>query len=1413
MLRRLPLILTVVTALFWPSILLAETDIYVPDTLKPWVDWVLEDNPHVSCPVRATDGVRLNCIWVRATNVNVLRGETFGATFELQVTAFAESTLKLPYSESFKPQNFTLNGKAIAMGGGNSAPEVQVPVGTHSLKGELVWTEESEPRFLEIPESGIVRLTIDGEPVKHPNLRAGGSRLWFSSEITEEPSTNRGPDTEIVRVFRHFIDDIPQTLTTYIRVTVTGSPRTLDFGQVLSEEYEITDLTSRWPAILSSEGNLVVQVSPGTNEIQIDARATDQLNSFKYHKASDHWPNLEYWGIEPRHELRVLRMEGAPRTDLSQINAPRRMRQLNGFVLSAEDELELIEEQRGSTEPYASSFYISRNLWLNFRGDSYTVADSISTDVESAQRVTSSIPLGEVRVNGSSRLITYDNTSEDRLTSIYLKPDDSRLSSISKVSRSDSLPANTWSVEAESLRTWLHLPPGWLLLWSHGVDQVDGSWLSKWGIWDVFIVLLLLCLVWGLGGWKWTAIVAGTVLISYQLDQAPTIGWVLLAGMCYALKAIKNVKFSKLASVSFWVVFVVVAAACVFHSTISMRNALHPQLAAQSPTLEEKIASSFARRYTAEEIERMGITDLSDFFRKIPEQFNSTTPQTSTFETDVEMEEVVTTGTYMPISDPSALIVSNKDDEETRLGAAARGALQTPALKPFDPTLPIAIQTGPGRPRWEWETVTLDWHGPVAQDKQMSLVLLPPWITRVIYGLSALATLLILSYFAYLKVPGIKNCVKSVLPGASSVASLVLVGVLFSPQDAHAEIPDANLLEELEKRLLALPDCLNECAYLEQATVTLSDGVLKISMHIHAEDRVAIPLPNENGTWNLVDVRQETNQLPLLRERSKLYTLLDEGVHEITLTAGVDELDQFDIAFDLIPGHLEIDAPNWRVEGLIRGQVGDRKLTFFRSGSVETASTSPTTSNFIPLEITPYVSVQRQIVLTYEPSVITRVARVAPYSGEITVRIPLLPSEHVSTGGMSVEEDQMVVNLKDGQQIMVWESRLEETTAITLSAPSVSERSERWSIIGSDFWSYDYEGVVPIDVGASHTTFIPRSDEVLQVDIQQSQPVPGYSITINDVNMFHEVGPQSTTSYLEMTILASQPGDIEVTLPEGANIESFNFAGEYQALPSNDAEIVFVPVQSGSNQYSIDWNTDAGVSMLYRPPGVSFSQPGVNVRTHISLPDNRWILWLAGPSLGGTVTFWSVLIALLFVAVAVSRIPGIALSTRDAVILTLGATLVHLSALVFVGIWFLAIWLKSRAKQEITRPWFYRVGQILFGVFTLLVIYIVVSTIVAALTNEPNMYITGWQSFDQSFVWFSDEMDGRVPSPWVLSLPMWVYFILILVWAMWLVFTLIKWIRVWWQSFKTPVLWVPTNFRERFRRQKQTVATETSTES
>ena len=80
----------------------------------------------------------------------------------------------------------------------------------------------------------------------------------------------------------------------------------------------------------------------------------------------------------------------------------------------------------------------------------------------------------------------------------------------------------------------------------------------------------------------------------------------------------------------------------VFEADSSLSSQVFPAMASQydDGPIEEVITTgtympisdptALIVRYTAADIEAMGITDLADFFRKIPEQFNSTTPQTST---------------------------------------------------------------------------------------------------------------------------------------------------------------------------------------------------------------------------------------------------------------------------------------------------------------------------------------------------------------------------------------------------------------------------------------------------------------------------------------------------------------------------------------------------------------------------------------------------------------------------------------------------------------------------------------------------------------------------------------------------------------------------------------------------------------
>ncbi len=62
----------------------------------------------------------------------------------------------------------------------------------------------------------------------------------------------------------------------------------------------------------------------------------------------------------------------------------------------------------------------------------------------------------------------------------------------------------------------LHLPPGWRLLWTHGVDRAPTAWLASWTLWDIFLVVISVVLALRLLGRAAAAVFAVTLVLVYQ---------------------------------------------------------------------------------------------------------------------------------------------------------------------------------------------------------------------------------------------------------------------------------------------------------------------------------------------------------------------------------------------------------------------------------------------------------------------------------------------------------------------------------------------------------------------------------------------------------------------------------------------------------------------------------------------------------------------------------------------------------------------------------------------------------------------------------------------------------------------------------------------------------------------------------
>jgi hypothetical protein len=75
------------------------------------------------------------------------------------------------------------------------------------------------------------------------------------------------------------------------------------------------------------------------------------------------------------------------------------------------------------------------------------------------------------------------------------------------------------------------------------------------------------------------------------------------------------------------------------------------------------------------------------------------------------------------------------------------------------------------------------------------------------------------------------------------------------------------------------------------------------------------------------------------------------------------------------------------------------------------------------------------------------------------------------------------------------------------------------------------------------------------------------------------------------------------------------------------------------------------------------------------------------------------------------------------------------------------------------------------------------------LLEQPDMRIVGNGSYDGHLSWFADRAPGVLPQPWVVSVPLLAYRLVMLAWALWLALAVIRWARWIWGCFTHGELW------------------------
>ncbi|MCU0835104.1 MAG: hypothetical protein MUC77_11845 [Chromatiaceae bacterium] len=1306
----------------------------VPESLRPWVPWVLHAHKDLDCPLTYA-GEGRTCVWPGELVLDV---DDTGARFAQTVVVYREGRVALPGDREHWPQDVTADGTPITVVGDAELPTVQLPAGTYRLAGRFTWTRP--PDALRIDErTGLVRYWRGGSEVRHPQLRDG--RLWLAT-------TPGGPDAKApedrlrLEVARLLADGHPFEVITDLNLEVSGAQRELVLGKPLLADFIPLRIEGKLPARLEPDGALRVQVRPGRWSLRVAARHPGEVLGLALPAQPDPWPEREVWVFQASLKDRTVEIGGVAQVDPRQVTLPADFTNLPAYRLAPGDRLGFEVLRRGDPEPEPDRLTLQRDLWLDFDGGGYTLRDQIRGQITRDWRLTASpsLALGRVTADGRPQLIT-ELAGE---TGVEVRRGQLDLIGESRVEGATaSLPATGWLRDFQSVSATLHLPPGWRLLAVGGVDNVPDSWLERWTLYDVFLVLIIALAAGRLWRWYWAPLALIALAITWHEPRAPQMIWLYLLAATALVRLVpaagRAQQIAQGARLLGLVALLVIALPFLVQQA---REGLYPQLERPWVGPQTQVPS----------------------LASVP----------------VPIEEAVPSAPRRPgemLSDGSyGAIVGAIRSKETAPPTRER---------PIDQIDPKArLQTGPGLPSWQWTRADLGWNGPVAADQEIRLVLLGPSAQRAYKWLSiALVVLLAWRFLDLRRTQG----------GRLTLGALVVaLSAGWSGSGVAGDFPSPELLQQLEQRLLERR-FEPPLASVPRLSIEIDAERYRAAFDVHALEATAIPLPVDTRQATPVQVQiDDEPQAALYRaEPNQLWVRVPEGQHRVELSAYVPPTDQLQIPLPLRPHRVELAAEGWLVEGIGDNGVpdGQLSLTRVREGAAGAGD------ELTPATLPSFLRVERVLRLGLEWAVETRVRRASPLGVPLSVAIPLIPGEAVTTDGVRVRDGQVLVSLAAEASETGWRSRLDPTDALTLTAPETSQWIETWRADIGPIWHVAIDGIPPIhhQDGAGNwlPAWHPWPGESIRLKIERPSGAPGRTLTIDASELRIAPGKRASEATLSLRLRASQGGRHDLELPPGAVLQSVKIDGATQPIRSEGRRLS-LPLIPGEQRFELVWREDSGIGARWRTPELDLGAPSVNAHLTVTPPQDRWTLWLRGPDLGPAILFWGVLAVVVIAAVGLTLATStyLPLGLVSWLLLGVGLTQATVLSLLLVAGWFFLLHYRGKLDAQTPNAWFNTV-QVGIVLLTFAAAAALLQAVQQGLLGLPEMQIQGYGSSAYTLNWYQDRVPGTYPQAEVLSVPLLVYRGLMLAWALWLAFAVLGWVRWGWGKFAAGSLWRP----------------------
>ena len=1340
----------------------------VPPLLKSWESWALWGSENRLSPTPYCDGNNHLNFWPSRLSISVAKES---GNFEITVRVFSPSWVPLPGGAEAWPLGVNLDNCPVPVVEHEKQPSVYLEPGTHRITGQFLW--ESMPQRLPVPrEIGLLDLMVEGKSVEMPLWDANGD-LWLKRDGTARQGEKDFLSTNLYTLLE---DGIPLILRTRVELVVSGKNREEEIGFVLPEGWKVFSVSGNGiPVAVDENGRLKAQVRPGKWTVEIGAFRLQDTTVIAYAKGVKPAAAQELFSFRAKPDFRLVDLSGVNPVDASQTTIPGDWKKYPLYRWETGSPIRLEERLRGMGTQKPEGLGISRQLWLDMDGKGCTFHDFISGQSQQIWRLDAAdgADLGSVSIGGEGQLITRNPSNA--APGVEIRTRNLTLEAAGRTKVASELSASGWKTDAGNVSVTLNLPPGWRLFALFGADWVSGDWLTAWNLLDLFLLLIFTLAVFRLWGFLPSVIAFIALTLSYHEPGAPRYSWLILLIPLALGRILTKDWGGRVITAVKWICIAVLLMNLIPFLSQQLQQVMYPQLervsrhpgrttiAAGEPKVETRAAQSPIAAPMAES-DKEDLGNLS-------------------------------------------VLEAGKQSRSSGSGYGAGGSLgfstvvskksraQNASLyqnQNLQNDFGANIQTGPAQPTWKWRSVSFGWNGPVTAGQKVRPILIPLGVERMLTILRIISLILLAALL--LEARRFRSLLGATGAEGMAIAPLLVAGLLalafFPSVSAQSQIPDQKMIETLRERLLEASTAYPNAAEIPTAALKIDGRHLQLDLEVHAVLRTAVPVPGTLPSWSPLTLLVDGKPAEAIRRAEGfLWVVIPEGVHRIQLTGLLGEVTDWEWSFRLKPHRVTIEAPGWTVIGVKPNGVPEQQIFLSQKQKMLGGGIDYDNPDLKSIAL-----VERNLELGLVWQVHTTVSRKSPEGRAISLRIPLLPGENILTSNAVVRDGAVEVRLGAREGSYSWESELPVTTALHIASRTDDSWTELWRMVASPIWNVSFSGLSPV--------FEQRTSDLIpvwhpwpgeSVDLTISRPIAVEGATVTVDKGRHEItlGRRQRESSLSLSLRCSVGQDFRITLPAGAQVSFLKIAGLSSPVRMEGEKLV-VSLKPGSQNLSVAWTTPQSLENDSKAGSIALPVESSNITTVIRVPEDRWTLWTYGPQIGPAVRFWGLLIGSLLAAGILARLNLSPLRAVAWLLLLIGLTQVSLVPAVIVVLWFfLFSWRGSTAWEG--NPLLRNIFQIFLIGMTLAFFAVMILLLNEGLLGSPRMFIIGNYSNTWMLQWSEPRCGNLLPQPGCVTISIWWYRLLMLLWALWLASSMVRWLPWAWKQFSRGAIFLRMN--------------------